>query len=1108
MAIRYFYVPVNFGIANPTFSWSNISGTNGYWWTGSGGTGSRLTGLPTYGDTVIFDKNSNPYFAGGNNSYTINIDTTARLTSLTISNPSAGIVTFTGSSGILFQLTSSIDGYLEINSGVNWQNNGSFRTIESGVGTSKLPNLGVNISSTVGTIENSIGLLNGSPSSINHLVLYSDLSTRGLIYTNSLSLGGYYLTCSLLQFTSANPLINSDYDTNITITGSNGRVFYLNGIDLASDILLNYTQITLDFTYQGSSGIRTIWHDLSNNSNYLNPDIISTLFNINIYGNDSIIIDASSRPHPVNDLTIYNGTRTITLNSDLNIYGNLTLPLNSSMVPGVSGGITSAPTIVFLNNPYYYGPYTITSNNSTINADIIFQGEDYSGWYIYDNFTIASSKAVLFRSGYIDVSGITLTCGTIKGIRAGRYPSPIVIQADFPATFQLTRASDTSSIPNNTLSSDPSSSLIYTTATVFNVDPINFDISLASPNLTVKLNSSGANSGAYNRTVCVGAGSNTFGLDQNVSFINFWISDGSGYFDFEPKELPGAVIGDLDFRGFTGIFVVPSSSAVAGTLNIYGSLYLGNAQIPGLSTSVTKPDNYKWIMNPYNSNRNYESIISSNGKTITWPLVLDTTIPNSGGTFTLADNFNYDLSLSGFKAINYPLCLFNGVFNINGKTATTTYASMISDGGMTINSGTLTCNTFTQAGILTLDLGGKLVSSTPFNFNGGQLNTLNGTTIECPRAVISTTVISTGTINFDTGFISVKSITNGIYVWDSTNPQSHQYVTFTDSGGGVRLDGVGVLGGVRYIYQGNIDSETNSVNFYIRAGQDQVRFTNNTTGIKNLDLTGFSGSLYSPSLKLYGNLTLSSDATFLTATEINFAASTGTKTIATSNNPLFSTMIKFTFNGTASYRLLDNVNGLTSWTLNSGTLDLNRKTLSVQQFTSTSSTNRTLNMTSSTILMTNNNSNIPAIWTVTNTLVMQSNTGSNIYFVGNGGNVLGNNIFNGGGNSYNLVGIKDNGYAGGINITGENTFVTLQQDVYTATTWTFASSSTTIVTNFNISGKDAANRANIRSSTSGTQFTLSKSSGIVSVKYTSIQDSNATGGARWFALKRQGNTDG
>ena len=67
-----------------------------------------------------------------------------------------------------------------------------------------------------------------------------------------------------------------------------------------------------------------------------------------------------------------------------------------------------------------------------------------------------------------------------------------------------------------------------------------------------------------------------------------------------------------------------------------------------------------------------------------------------------------------------------------------------------------------------------------------------------------------------------------------------------------------------------------------------------------------------------------------------------------------------------------------------------------------------------------------------------------------------------------------------------------------ATTITFEAGSTTIVTDFTIQGV-AGNLVTINSSVPGTQFTLSKSSGTVSTDYLIIQDSNATGGATWYA---------
>jgi hypothetical protein len=48
-------------------------------------------------------------------------------------------------------------------------------------------------------------------------------------------------------------------------------------------------------------------------------------------------------------------------------------------------------------------------------------------------------------------------------------------------------------------------------------------------------------------------------------------------------------------------------------------------------------------------------------------------------------------------------------------------------------------------------------------------------------------------------------------------------------------------------------------------------------------------------------------------------------------------------------------------------------------------------------------------------------------------------------------------------------------------------------------GAGGANLNTLQSTTSGTQFTLSKASGTVSRDYLSIKDSNATGGATWDA---------
>jgi hypothetical protein len=70
---------------------------------------------------------------------------------------------------------------------------------------------------------------------------------------------------------------------------------------------------------------------------------------------------------------------------------------------------------------------------------------------------------------------------------------------------------------------------------------------------------------------------------------------------------------------------------------------------------------------------------------------------------------------------------------------------------------------------------------------------------------------------------------------------------------------------------------------------------------------------------------------------------------------------------------------------------------------------------------------------------------------------------------------------------------------------TFGAGTTTTVGAFTVSG-NATTRVQLRSTTTGTRFNLSKPSGTVSVGYLDIRDSNATGGAVWDAGSTSLNT--
>ena len=112
--------------------------------------------------------------------------------------------------------------------------------------------------------------------------------------------------------------------------------------------------------------------------------------------------------------------------------------------------------------------------------------------------------------------------------------------------------------------------------------------------------------------------------------------------------------------------------------------------------------------------------------------------------------------------------------------------------------------------------------------------------------------------------------------------------------------------------------------------------------------------------------------------------------------------------------------------------------------------------------------------------------------------------FVGGGSTYNCT--LNQGGAGTLTITGANTFDDITNTEPTANQITFPASTTNTFNNFTLSGT-SGNLVSLRSSTPATQFTLSKSSGTVSVSYLDIQDSNATGGATWEAFLSNGNVN-
>jgi hypothetical protein len=240
-------------------------------------------------------------------------------------------------------------------------------------------------------------------------------------------------------------------------------------------------------------------------------------------------------------------------------------------------------------------------------------------------------------------------------------------------------------------------------------------------------------------------------------------------------------------------------------------------------------------------------------------------------------------------------------------------------------------------------------------------------------------------------------------------------------------------------------------------------------------------------------------------TNISSTAGAGTVTITTNGKAL--TAASFLFNGGGTYHLADAINvGTGTLTISSGTFVTNNFAITCGSFNSSSSSPRTLTLGSSAIAVTANTgfvaTTITSLTVTANTAVMTLSGATAAFSSGvkdwNGltvvyGTSSSTRTFAGGGCTIGTLTYTVAGSTGQLTITGQNTFGTINfSDVTNARTLAMPTSSGTTVTGtFNVNG------------TSGKLMTvtgdLTKASGTVSCDYLSISNSDAAGGATFYA---------
>jgi hypothetical protein len=447
------------------------------------------------------------------------------------------------------------------------------------------------------------------------------------------------------------------------------------------------------------------------------------------------------------------------------------------------------------------------------------------------------------------------------------------------------------------------------------------------------------------------------------------------------------------------------------------------------------------------------------------------------GTWSGTGNTQFAVTSGGVATLLNPTNADTVNFDANSGTAAT----------ITVDASAVSLSTTINKSDINLSLSGSptLCTST------GTL-TLTAGTITLNSFTLSTGFFTSNnsnarTLAFGTGNITVTG--NNTNIW-----LSQTLTNLTVSGS--RTVNCTYSGGVgqRNIFHGTTaGSLATALDFNISAGTDIVDMR---TWFRNLNFTGFAGSVVNNNRFVSGNLTVSTGMTFTAgASSMEFNGTSGIQQITTNGKTLD---FPLTFGGVGgTFQLQDDLTlGSTrTSTLTSGTLDLNNRTMTVESFAS-------------------NNSNVRAIQFGSGSTLVVVGSGATAFNATNGTNLTtsGTGVismtsasaktFVGGGRSYPTL---NQGGAGALTITEANTFANITNTVQPATI-TFPASTTTTVSVFNVSGT-SGNLITINSSTPGTRATLSDASGVNSVSFCDIKDINATGGAIWNAYVTNNNVN-
>lgn len=364
-------------------------------------------------------------------------------------------------------------------------------------------------------------------------------------------------------------------------------------------------------------------------------------------------------------------------------------------------------------------------------------------------------------------------------------------------------------------------------------------------------------------------------------------------------------------------------------------------------------------------------------------------------------------SSGGTPAVaNFPLAQDTAVFDNTGSvTGTITLEAPWNIGSLDMSGRTspmtLSLNALVSVyGSWSNGSGTTFTGTQTLTFAGRSVQTVLGNGVTFPVSITmdgpggtfflgsAVTLLNTRTFILTRGTLGLSSysLTTGLFASNNSNSRAIQFgtgsITVNGSGGtlwdtgtltGMVVGGTPIVNvsypfGAAVFVQPGSASEANSISFNFTAGTYSLTLVSGN--VRNLNFTGFSGSLNNVARFIYGDLTLSPTMTLTTGTNNQtFASTSATPRSITSNGKIMDFPISFTGAG-GTWVLQDalTVGSTRTTVLTRGTLDLNGKTLTTGLFSSSNSNVRSIAFgATGSITLTNNSGSAITFTTATAT---------------------------------------------------------------------------------------------------------------------------------------------